>query len=290
MGGGGQETFEGDVRTFDDVQGDAGEILRKLEGSLGGSLSDIFGLGEGGPFAGAQDLFTQSLTGDLSGTPFFSNALNATLQQGDISQKAIQQNAFRQGGGRPQFGTDVLAAQDISNTRQNVADLGPNLSKDFLKLLGPILGIGVDAAKGASASFLGTQAAAQVLSPEEQAVNAAFGGQGAGGKDSAIGPAIGAAGTIAAAAISSKEYKDFIGEVDPVLDKIDALPLQKWRYKADLAPTDQSIHLGPYAEDFKEAFGVGNGATINLLDAFGVALQAIKELAAKVKELEKTHA
>ncbi len=204
MGGdsGGQQIFQGDVRTFDDVQGDASGILGGLESSLGGSLSDIFGLGPGGPFAGAQDLFTQSLTGDLSGTPFFAQALNATLQQGDISQQAIQQGAFRQGRGRPQFTTDRFAAQDITATRQKVADLGPNLSRGFLELLGPILGLGTQAATGAATSFLGTQAAAQVRSPEEDAVIASLGNQQAGGgKDSAIGPALGLLGTVAGAAI-----------------------------------------------------------------------------------------
>jgi len=185
MGGGGSPVFEGDVRTFGDVQGDAGDILGNLETALGGSLSEVFGTGEGGVFRSSQDLFNQALTGDLSGTSFFTNALNSVLQQGSISQEAIQADAFRRGGGRPQFGTDVLAAQDISSTRQRVASIGPELAFDLIRSLTPVLDTGVRAASGASGAFLGTQAAAQALSPEEQAVITSLGAQGSGGgKDS----------------------------------------------------------------------------------------------------------
>jgi len=66
-----------------------------------------------------------------------------------------------------------------------------------------------------------------------------------------------------------------------VLEKVAALPLSTWNYKAQ----DQSIrHIGPMAQDFKAAFGVGeNDKTITTVDADGVALAAIQGLNQKLE-------
>ena len=67
-----------------------------------------------------------------------------------------------------------------------------------------------------------------------------------------------------------------------VLDKVAALPLSTWKYKSQ----DASIrHIGPMAQDFKAAFGVGETDTgITTVDADGVALAAIQGLNQKVEE------
>ncbi len=67
-----------------------------------------------------------------------------------------------------------------------------------------------------------------------------------------------------------------------VLDALAGLPLQTWNYKTQ----DASIrHLGPMAQDFHAAFGVGeNDTTISTVDAQGVALAAIQGLYAVVKD------
>ena len=69
-----------------------------------------------------------------------------------------------------------------------------------------------------------------------------------------------------------------------VLDKVAALPIASWNYKAQ----DPSIrHIGPMAQDFHAAFGVGDSdKTINTVDADGVALAAIQGLNQKVEERE----
>ena len=88
---------------------------------------------------------------------------------------------------------------------------------------------------------------------------------------------------------SSKTYKYDNEPANNVLEAVKKLPIEKWRYRSDIKETqglDNKKHLGPYAEDFKQLFGVGDGVTINVLDALGVALAAIKELSAKVDELE----
>ena len=81
---------------------------------------------------------------------------------------------------------------------------------------------------------------------------------------------------------SDRNLKENFKPVDPrtVLDKVAALPLSEWNYKADTA----SRHVGPMAQDFHAAFGL-NGPDdkhIATVDADGVALAAIQGLNQKV--------
>ena len=64
-----------------------------------------------------------------------------------------------------------------------------------------------------------------------------------------------------------------------VLDNVAALPLSEWNYKQDIA----TRHVGPMAQDFHAAFGLGESdRTIATVDADGVALAAIQGLNEKV--------
>jgi len=66
-----------------------------------------------------------------------------------------------------------------------------------------------------------------------------------------------------------------------VLEKVVALPLNTWNYRSQ-APVVR--HIGPTAEDFKAAFGLGESDTgITTVDADGVALAAIQGLNQKVE-------
>jgi hypothetical protein len=67
-----------------------------------------------------------------------------------------------------------------------------------------------------------------------------------------------------------------------VLDKVAALPLSEWSYQAD---EQRSRHIGPMAQDFKAAFGLGaDDRHIATVDADGVALAAIQGLNQKLEE------
>ncbi|WP_217644344.1 tail fiber domain-containing protein [Paracidovorax konjaci] len=85
-------------------------------------------------------------------------------------------------------------------------------------------------------------------------------------------------------ALSDRNKKENFADVDPVavLEKVAALPIQTWNYKTQ----DTAIrHLGPTAQDFRAAFGLGeNDTTINTVDADGAALVAIQGLHTLVKE------
>ncbi|MBE0545997.1 MAG: tail fiber domain-containing protein [Verrucomicrobia bacterium] len=67
-----------------------------------------------------------------------------------------------------------------------------------------------------------------------------------------------------------------------VLERVVALPVQTWNYKSQ----DAGIrHIGPMAQDFQAAFGVGESSTgISTVDADGVALAAIQGLNQKLEE------
>jgi hypothetical protein len=67
-----------------------------------------------------------------------------------------------------------------------------------------------------------------------------------------------------------------------VLEKVSALPLATWNYISQ----DTAVrHIGPMAQDFRAAFGVGeNDTTITTIDADGVALAAIQGLNEKLEE------
>lgn len=69
-----------------------------------------------------------------------------------------------------------------------------------------------------------------------------------------------------------------------ILEKLAALPISTWSYKSD-PPSVR--HLGPMAQDFMVAFGLGDDdKVINMVDANGVVMVAIQALYRKVRALE----
>ena len=84
---------------------------------------------------------------------------------------------------------------------------------------------------------------------------------------------------------SDRNVKENFAPVQPreMLEKVIALPLSSWNYKADTA----TRHVGPMAQDFYAAFNVGpDDKHIATVDADGVALAAIQGLNQKVEEKE----
>ena len=72
-------------------------------------------------------------------------------------------------------------------------------------------------------------------------------------------------------------------DVAQVLDRVAALPMQTWRYRTEAADVR---HLGPMAQDFRAAFGLGDDERrITTVDLDGVALAAIQGLHAQNEAL-----
>jgi hypothetical protein len=86
---------------------------------------------------------------------------------------------------------------------------------------------------------------------------------------------------------SDKNAKENFRSVDSVgiLEAVAKLPITQWNMKGDAAKTP---HLGPVAQDFYEAFGLGGSdTTINAADAQGVSLAAIQGLYQLVQEQQE---
>ncbi len=73
-----------------------------------------------------------------------------------------------------------------------------------------------------------------------------------------------------------------------VLDRLARLPITTWNYKTD----DPSVrHMGPMAQDFYAAFGLGqDDRHIAPLDVNGVALAGVQALSQQVQALEQQNA
>ncbi|HLT37432.1 MAG TPA: tail fiber domain-containing protein, partial [Enhygromyxa sp.] len=87
--------------------------------------------------------------------------------------------------------------------------------------------------------------------------------------------------------ISDRNLKCGFESVDSqwVLDQVASLPLSTWTYKD--GKDGYARHIGPMAQDFQAAFGVGaSDRYIFQIDADGVSLAAIQALDAKLDELE----
>ena len=81
--------------------------------------------------------------------------------------------------------------------------------------------------------------------------------------------------------VNSKENFGDLADED-VLSRIARMPVRQWNYKAQGAAIR---HMGPTAQDFHAAFGLGEDPRrISTIDADGVALAAVRALEARTRE------
>lgn len=74
---------------------------------------------------------------------------------------------------------------------------------------------------------------------------------------------------------------------DAVLERLAALPVARWRYDA----TPASQHMGPMAQDFRAAFGLGDSDRhIATVDANGVMMAALQALHRRQAASERENA
>ena len=87
--------------------------------------------------------------------------------------------------------------------------------------------------------------------------------------------------------LSDREAKANFQKVNAtdVLAKVAAMPVMTWNYRTQ----NESVrHIGPTAQDFRAAFGLGESdKTISTIDPSGVALAAIQGLVEELKERDK---
>jgi hypothetical protein len=96
-----------------------------------------------------------------------------------------------------------------------------------------------------------------------------------------------APGAGAWAAVSDVHMKENFRDLDgeDVLAKLARIPIREWNYITQ----DASVrHVGPTAQDFHTAFGLGDDdRTISTLDPDGIALRAIQALDERTKRLQR---
>jgi hypothetical protein len=97
-------------------------------------------------------------------------------------------------------------------------------------------------------------------------------------------------GTCRIMCFSDRELKSNLASVDPLdmLARVRELPITTWNYTSE----DPAIrHIGPMAQDFAAAFGVGaDNRRIHPIDGQGVALAAVQGLATELKQLREENA
>lgn len=83
---------------------------------------------------------------------------------------------------------------------------------------------------------------------------------------------------------SDIEMKEEIIQVDPgeIADAIMEMPTILFKYK----DSDGVQHIGTTAQDWQQRFGVGDGKTINIVDALGILFATSKALVRRVKDIE----
>ncbi len=107
---------------------------------------------------------------------------------------------------------------------------------------------------------------------------------------SGVGPEVGVellSGAGAWSTLSDRNVKRNISDVDvdAMLERLAAMPIATWNYVSQ----DPSVrHIGPMAQDFYAAFGMGEKEThISTIDADGVALAAIQALYKRTQQLQR---
>jgi len=113
-------------------------------------------------------------------------------------------------------------------------------------------------------------------------------GGGFGETLSGIGDIAQGFGSVYGAVKSDREAKENIVLVDEsgISDKFTLLPISTWMYKPGHG--DNEMHIGPMAQDFKEAFGTGgDGKNIAIIDALGVLMAGMKDVVTRLERLEK---
>ena len=89
---------------------------------------------------------------------------------------------------------------------------------------------------------------------------------------------------------SDRNVKENFSPVDPqaVLERVAALPITEWNY---ISEDDAVRHVGPMAQDFHAAFGLGNdNKSLGTIDVDGVALASIQALHRRNEELQRRNA
>lgn len=247
-----------------------------------GQELEVFGLNE---FRRADQAFRQ-----------MDRTLGATARQSGLKEavKAAKDRAGRVADVEAGVADRRLATMDISDRQRRAADRRLSLNREVARA-GAGTGVRRGFADAARKAAIGAGSAEEGLRDIEMAgltdLSNAAGAEkkrrldeAAARKESQsglIGSIVGT-GLSILSMFSSEDYKH---DKQPIrgslLDRLKTVRVENWKYKGD----DITNHIGPYAEEFNETFGVGQDAPdqISVIDSLGVLLGAVKELNDKVE-------
>ena len=260
------------------IQGDIGQGLFRQTEPVRGALIEkaLTGL------EGIDDLQGPVDLQDVTANPAFGALKSATEQQFDRARESAI-------GNTPRGGTlaSALAGIETDRARANTQVVGSLAGAEAARRergvdralqQGNILGAG-QTGQAISALSSGASGSNQAANTQAQLANAQANRDA--GKAQGAGQA---AGQLGSAAIKkcSRALKDVIAEVDGtrVLEAFADLDVSRWRYNEYVRlDGDGAVHVSPMAEDFQRLFDVGDGKTIDMIDAFGVLAVAMSTLA-----------
>lgn len=186
---------------------------------------------------------------------------------------------------------ESLAAAGAQNlARRNVEDMGRNLRGSTVNMgagfaVNPGTSMGLsNAAAGAgfSGAMGGQQAKAGILQGQNNSQMQAW-----QANQHMLGSTLGGIGMGLGAFFSSKDVKEKKRKPKSALETVKKMPVEEWQYKPGVQDGGAKRHVGPYAEDFQRATGMGDGQKIEVQDALGVTMGAVQELAGKVDKLAR---
>lgn len=216
------------------------------------------------------------------------NAMAAQMRRLTTAQGSADAGARNQAAFDTQDRGIALRAQTASIARgvpvaaSNMATQSSGIGSGAVGAAGAGVGAGVS---GMSVGQQGFNTAIQGANTAGSLMNNQFGTQmeGYGIKSKLMGDMFGEAMGVAGYFIgSSKKFKDRNESLDgdDVLGKIRGMKVDRWGYKGE-----GELHVGPYAEELHQKFGVGNGTFIGPTDVGGVALAGVKQLDAKLDKI-----
>lgn len=210
----------------------------------------------------------------LAGAGAQNNARSTLRKQA----MALQGEAINMGSGLPSQASSALGLGVNAGSAAMGTTVGAQQPR--MQALG-VMGQGFGGAMQGYAGAANTYG--QMFNAQMQSYNAQQ--QQSSGLMSGLGSL---AGMFLGPMMSDENEKEDKRPVRGVLDALKEMPVESWRYKGDSPANDGGAqHVGTYAQDFKEATGLGDGKTINAVDAIGVTMGAVKELAEKVEGLEE---
>lgn len=217
-----------------------------------------------------------------------ANAQNKARENVRNTGTALRTNVSNMGKGLP---GQALSAASLGLNAGSTATGNQSNSQNMSYNAGNIMQQGFQA--GMSGNSSGANMLGNLYGQQMSAYNADQEASGAfwsglGSLAGTLGGAAIVAGTGGAAApvvASSKDYKEDKQPIEwNAMEKINSMPVESWSYKDGIS--DGGDHIGPYAEDFHQATGQGDGKSIPLQDMMGLQLKAIQELGIEVAQLK----